>query len=195
MVITGTRWFIMKCMQHSLSPCTTQADPSISSLATPSIKANQGVWTSYGSAVIQSPAKDVWLALRDFQSWGQWNEYTPKVETPSGTNDVSVGERVIIHFRAAPTDKLMAVPCLCMAVDETERVFCARGEPPGVPNWLLLPEKVHRVIARGENECLYEIFETQSGPMSYVVKWMMGAKQSAMNRGIADALKKHVEAR
>ena len=67
------------------------------------------------------------------------------------------------------------------------------GRPDYVPAWMLFPEKVQRVTPKGERECLYEIWETQSGPMAYIVKWSMGAMSSATNQGIADGLKKYVE--
>jgi len=58
---------------------------------------------------------------------------------------------------------------------------------------MLFPEKVQRVTPKGEWECLYEVWETQSGPMAFLIKWSMGAKASATNQGIADGLKKYVE--
>lgn len=87
----------------------------------------------------------------------------------------------------------MKVPCVAVAVANEDMMLCWRGEPFGIPTWILTPEKVQRVTPRGEQDCVYEIFETQSGPMAYLVKWTMGAKQSAMNQGIADALKRYVE--
>lgn len=179
---------------HSLKACVHQsAHPHIRSLETPSIKTTQAIWTSYGSARINATADVVWAAVRDFESWELWNEYTPRVEMSHGSNELQIGDRVKVHYRAAPSERLMAIPCLCVALSDADRTFCFRGEPFGVPTWLLMPEKVHQVIAVNENECLYEIFETQSGPMAYAVKAMMGAKQSAMNQGIAGALKKYVE--
>ncbi|KAK5166560.1 uncharacterized protein LTR77_008103 [Saxophila tyrrhenica] len=162
-------------------------------LETPSIKADQAVWTSYGSATINKPADTVWRAIRDFRSWKVWNEYTPEVTTKTGTNEVAVGDQVTVHYRPEPTGTISQIPCTAMTVSDAERTLCWRGEPFGVPAWLLLPEKVQRVTPKGDDSCLYEIFETQSGPMSYLVKWGMGAKQSAMNQGIADALRRYAE--
>jgi len=164
-------------------------------LGTPSIKPEQGVWTSYGSAVIKKPAETVWNAVRDFQSWRKWNHYTPEVELSSGSNELKVGDRVVVHYRPDPTGTIMTIPCTAMAVSDESMNLCWRGEPFGVPAWLLLPEKVQRVTPKGDNECLFEIFETQSGPMSYLVRYGMATKQAAMNQGIADALKAYVEAR
>lgn len=73
--------------------------------------------------------------------------------------------------------------------------FAMRAWLPYVPEWLLVPEKVHKVTRRSKDECLYQIYETQSGVLAYAVKYWMGVKQSRMNRSIADALKVYVEER
>jgi hypothetical protein len=59
--------------------------------------------------------------------------------------------------------------------------------------WLLWPEKVQTVIPQGENECIFRIYETQAGPLAYLVKYSMGEKLSLMSQGIADGLKAYVE--
>lgn len=64
---------------------------------------------------------------------------------------------------------------------------------PFVPEWLLVPEKVHKITTKGEQECLYQVYETQSGFAAYIVKYCVGMKQSKMNQSIADALKIYVE--
>ena len=87
----------------------------------------------------------------------------------------------------------MPIPCSIISLSDDEMSLCWRGEVPSIPFWIFFPEKVHRITPKGEGECLYEIFETQSGPMAYVVKWTMGMKLSAMNQGIADGLKAYVE--
>lgn len=58
---------------------------------------------------------------------------------------------------------------------------------------MLLPEKVQRVTAVSETQCLYEVFETQAGVAAYAVMWMLGEKQSAMAREQAVSLKGFVE--
>ena len=145
------------------------------------------------SATIKAPAGDVWKALRDFQSYCKWNLYTPTIDTPSGTNSIAVGDIITLHYRPQPSGNRMPIPCSIISLSDDEMSFCWRGEVPSIPCWIFFPEKVHRITPKGEGECLYEIFETQSGPMAYVVKWTMSMKLSVMNQGIADGLKAYVE--
>lgn len=45
-----------------------------------------------GSAEIKAPIDAVWNALVDFERYGEWNPFTPKIET-----DLKVGSPVILH--------------------------------------------------------------------------------------------------
>lgn len=69
-----------------------------------------------------------------------------------------------------------------------------RGCLPWIPTFVLLPEKVQRVTAVSEAQCLYEVFETQTGMLAYVIMWTLGEKQSVMAREQAESLKRFVEA-
>ncbi|KAF7197163.1 hypothetical protein HII31_01588 [Pseudocercospora fuligena] len=162
-------------------------------LETPCIKAAQGVWTAYGEAIIDAPAEKVYAAVRDLQSYSKWNEYTPTINTPSGSNNISVDDMVTLYYRPGTSGSLMAVPCRVMAISDEDLSICWRGCPTGVPEWALLPEKVQKVTRRGDSQCLYQIYETQMGPMAYIVKYFLGQKQKLMNEGIAKALKSYVE--
>ncbi|KAK4507734.1 hypothetical protein PRZ48_001469 [Zasmidium cellare] len=162
-------------------------------LDTPSVKASKGVFTFYSENTIKAPASVVYRALRDFQSYPNWNEYTPTVTTPSGTNDIAVGDTVTLAYRAKTTDKLMDVPCEVSVINDAEYTFCWIGRAMGIPQWLLFPEKVHKVTPKGENECLFQCYETQAGPMAYIVKWQMGELLSQYGQAMNDAFKAYVE--
>lgn len=174
-------------------PPPPQTHTTPNSLPTPTLPTAKGVWTFYGSATIHAPAKVVYSALRDFQSYPQWNKYTPTITTATKTNSVQVGDMITLAYRPEPTGDTMDVPCKIMTLNDAELSLCWRGCAMNIPTWIFLPEKVQKVTPIGEEECLYEIFETQAGPMAYVVKWSMGQKLSAMNQGIADGLKAYVE--
>lgn len=88
----------------------------------------------------------------------------------------------------------MDVPCQVLHVDHQNMSLCWRGRALSIPTFVFCPEKINRVIPISENKCQYEVYETQSGPMAYVVKWVMGDKLSAMSQGMADGLKKYIEA-
>lgn len=87
----------------------------------------------------------------------------------------------------------MDVPCRITTINDEEMSLSWQGCAFSIPTFILLPEKVQKVISKGENESLYQVWESQGGPMAYVVKWSMGQKLSDMNQGIANALKAYVE--
>ncbi|KAJ7134579.1 hypothetical protein C8R44DRAFT_770869 [Mycena epipterygia] len=155
----------------------------------------QGVWTFRGSAIIDAPAIEVWNALKDFQSYSKWNLYTPTIDTPSRSNAVNVGDRITLHYRPEPTGNTMPVLCEIIAFSDEEMSISWCGQPTSIPTWVFLLEKIQCITPKGEQQCLYEGWETQSGPMAYayLVKWSIGAKLSAMQQGMADGLKEYVE--
>lgn len=104
-----------------------------------------------------------------------------------------VNDVLTVAYRADPSESLSPIPCKVTALSDDEMSFAMRAWLPFVPGWMLVPEKVHKVTRVSEEECLYQVYETQSGVLAYAVRYWMGVKQSAMNRGIADALKLHVE--
>ncbi|KAF2096995.1 hypothetical protein NA57DRAFT_57605 [Rhizodiscina lignyota] len=162
-------------------------------LPTPSHEEGKGVWTFYGSATIDAPAEQVWEAAKDFQSYPQWNLYTVRSGTPSGTNAINVGDIVTLAYRPEPKGDTMDIPCEMLYVSDEKMEICWRGKAMSIPMFIFLPEKIQKVTRKGENQCVYEIWETQSGPMAYVIKWAIGQQLSRMNKGIADGLKGYVE--
>lgn len=117
----------------------------------------------------------------------------PQIGTPDDDNNIVLGDTITLAYRPEPTGRTMDVPCEIIKIDDNEMELSWRGMTKGVPNWALCPEKVNRVTKKGENECLLEVFETQSKPLAYVVKWTMGEKLSRMSQGICDGLKEYAE--
>lgn len=68
-----------------------------------------------------------------------------------------------------------------------------------MPTFLLHAEKVQKVTTiHGENGSMkakYEIWETQAGPISHIVKLAMISKLQKMSEGIAANLKEYIEQR
>lgn len=87
----------------------------------------------------------------------------------------------------------MDVPMKVLVVNNEEMILSWRGMAMGIPTWIFLPEKVQKIVALGEDQCQYEVYETQSGPMAYMVKWTMGEKLGEMSRGMANGLKEYLE--
>ena len=99
---------------------------------------------------------------------------------------------ITLAYRAEPKGDTMDVPCEIIDVNNEQMRICWRGRPGGIPTFIFLGEKVNRITRKGDNQCVYEVFETQGGPMAYLVQWMMGQKLSAMSQGIADGLKEYM---
>lgn len=136
----------------------------------------------------------------------------PQIDA-SKKDSIKPDDMITLHYRPEPTGKLMEVLCRIISISgegtktgegtqpsegiEPSRgatmELCWRGEPKGVPTWLLFGEKVHRITVKQERECFLEVWETQSGPLAWLVKWMMGEKLIRMSEGIAEGLKGFVE--
>ena len=110
-----------------------------------------------------------------------------------GQNDIKLGEMITVAYRPDTTSETMDVACQVLEVNDEEMCVSWRGCLPWVPTMMLLPEKVQRVTMVSETHCLYEIYETQSGLLAYVIKWTMGEKLSGMQRAMAENLKEYVE--
>ncbi|WPG99039.1 Hypothetical protein R9X50_00184400 [Acrodontium crateriforme] len=160
------------------------------SRATHSIPAGHG-WTIYGSAKVKAPAKTVYSILRDPNSYPKWNVYTPEINTATETNDFQVGEQFMLHFREDRTSRLSTVTCELLALYDEDMMLCWRGL--SFPSFVLCPEKVQKVTDTENGSCLYEVWETFTGPLGWVAKWTMGEKLSVMAEGMANGLKKYVE--
>lgn len=166
---------------------------NVLSLETPTVYAKgKGVWTFYGSATINAPASQVYDVLCDFANYNKWNLYTPEIITPSGNNTIKLDDIITLKYRPETKGKLLDVPCQISVIEDGSRL-CWIGQAFGIPTWIFLPEKVHRVTPRGENACFVEIYETQGGPMAYIVKWSMGEQLMRYAQGMVDSLKKYVE--
>jgi hypothetical protein len=136
----------------------------------------------------------------DFASYNVWNTWTPSFETSSGTNAIEAGETCKQRYRIeevrsnkASKSKTTLLTVRIMEISTDEMYICWKGCPEGIPAALLRPERVQRVTRTGENTCLYETWETQAGPMAYIVKWKVASKLDAMMQGIANQLKEYME--
>lgn len=100
---------------------------------------------------------------------------------------------VTVAYRPDTSETLSSIPCKVTALCDDSMSFAMRAWLAFVPEWMLLPEKVHKITSVNERQCVYQIYETQSGVLSYAIRYWMGTKQSKMNQSIANALKAHVE--
>lgn len=104
----------------------------------------------------------------------------PSIKTPSGSNAVAEGDMITLAYRPEPTGSLEDIPCRISKISDAEMELCWQGCAYSIPTFLLLPDKVQKVIPKGDNECVIQIWETMAGPLAYVVRWRMGQKLTDM---------------
>ena len=120
--------------------------------------------------------------MLDFASYPLWNAFTPSLELSSpqppepdagvaGTG-VQAGQLYDMQYRFSLDDSTQPCPVRIMTVDAERRHLCWLGCPRFAPSWLIRGEKVQQVSLTPEGKTLYEIWETQAGPMARVVRWM-----------------------
>lgn len=99
-----------------------------------------------------------------------------------------------LQYRFTTDIDAKPLPIEIMDVSHAEMYICWRGLPPGIPRLTLCAEKWQQVTQIDESRCRYEVWETQAGIMAHTVKWTFGSKLDSMNQGIADDLKRYLEA-
>ena len=175
--------------------------PHSDSLPTASNNADNATATYYASCVIGSHTPEqVWAAILDFASYPLWNAFTPSLELSSpppaagvtGTSSVQAGQLYDMQYRFSLEDATQLCPVRIMTVDTERRHLCWLGCPRFVPSWLIRGEKVQQVSLTPEGKTLYEIWETQSGPMARVVRWKFGDGLDRMMTGTASGLKEYL---
>lgn len=74
-------------------------------LGTPTIPAREGVFTVYGSSVIEGSTDAIYSKLLDLSSYGSWNTFSPKVELQKQATEgvLSVGDDLILHAHISCT--------------------------------------------------------------------------------------------
>lgn len=155
----------------------------------------------YGSSEITASPEQIWSVLCNLPDYPSWNQYTvtvtPKHPTGAGNasdNELVPGKDYVLQYRPKPSGKTQAVPITVNSVDHESFTICWEGRL--IPSFLLRAQKVQRVTviptSDGQSQSRYEIFETQTGPLAYVVRWLMYDQLQSMTQGIADNLKSFV---
>ena len=107
------------------------------------------------------------------------------------------GNSYTLHYRLDTNEKAKAMHMKLVSFDPGNNTLCWQGL--FMPTFLLRAEKVQKVTAmpeeNGKVRAKYEIWETQAGPMAYVVKLALISKLQKMNEGIAANLKEYIEKR
>jgi hypothetical protein len=136
------------------------------------------------SIEIAAPAERVWQILGDLDRYGEWNPFTPKVES-----DRVVGHPIILHV-----DFGGRTP--------RRQVEIVRRWEPGVelrwgmtmgPAWWFRAERWQRVEAIDEHRCRYSTEDVFEGLFAPVVFALYGAKVQRGFEAVAAALARRAE--
>ena len=122
---------------------------------------------------IEAPAEFVWEVLKETARYGEWNPFTPQVDT---TFEIGAPARLRVrmwpgHFRITET--------VC-AVEKPRLLAWSR---PFGPRWLLLALREQHIDTLGENRCSYHNIDHLSGLLAPLVRLTHGAY---MRRGFTD---------
>ncbi|PYI20259.1 hypothetical protein BO99DRAFT_402043 [Aspergillus violaceofuscus CBS 115571] len=180
-------------------------DPTTLDLSTKSIPARESRGTYLSSTVIRAPATDAWDAVVNTGAWSTWNTFCPGAtirEQPDQRQStrLHLGTKMTIHLNWNPRGPKTKPADVALVVTEFDPPKDGRQTPAriawatdpsgkGLPSWLLYAERVHEFhefveeATDGEtegqgNQRVTQVvsWESQRGPLAYVVKWFMGKK-------------------
>ena len=132
---------------------------------------------------IDAPVEKVWDILVDVASYGEWNPFTPRVDT-----SFEVGSPVILHINMGPFR--LRQPESIQALEPASLV--AWGMTMGA-RFLLHTRREQRLTALGGTGCRYETSDAFSGLLAPVVVLLLGRVIRRGFNDIAQALKERAE--
>ena len=155
----------------------------------------KGVFTCIGTCTFDGVTPEqAWAAVLDFPSYLKWNAFTPAVEPSFPSTTLQPGAVYKMQYRLTSSIPAAPIDIRIIQVDHENRTIAWRGCPKYIPAALLIPEKVQRVSVNADGQTMFEVWETQAGPLAHAAKLSVASKLDGMNQGIADGLKAYLEA-
>ncbi len=145
--------------------------------------------TFYGSVVIRCPADTAWDVLRDFSRYHKWNTFTPKVTFSS--DHPTNGDRGTLRLTLANRIPSTTSAIRMISMNEETRTIEWLGVGP--PQWLLLAKRVQRVEEIDGENCRFISCETMTGPLSWIVKLLLGENLTTGNQRMGEDLRRWIE--
>jgi uncharacterized protein YndB with AHSA1/START domain len=133
---------------------------------------------------ILAPVADVWDALVDFDGYGDWNPFTPKVET-----EFKVGARVTLHVDMPGRSKSVRTEWINLV--EPGQTICW-GMQMGHAS-LLCANRWQMVRAIDDTHTEYVTTDYFSGLLTPLVMALYGEPTRLGFQSVADGLKQHME--
>lgn len=128
--------------------------------STPLIPITEGVFTVYGSSIIEAPGDQIFERLINVEKYDTWNTFTPNVEFLKRRERLTIGDGDQILLQAhiqgrhktskryISRAKSTGLPVQSQAleiVDVDHEQWIIRWVSLGRPSWLLRTERVQRV--------------------------------------------------
>ncbi|KAI0057622.1 hypothetical protein BV25DRAFT_1830866 [Artomyces pyxidatus] len=151
-----------------------------------------GVFTIGTSILIDAPVETVWKVLLDFPSYGEWNPFvrSQTVQDEWSSQELSVGQHLFLKVHIPPTmddsAKLQESEEIVHLLDHEQHRVEWKFVPP-VPYILSAPRAQWLTVVDGKTK--YETVEAFSGPIAYVLKYVMRKNLQVSFDVMGEALK------
>ncbi|KAF7357650.1 hypothetical protein MSAN_01361600 [Mycena sanguinolenta] len=159
-----------------------------------------GVFSVGESVLIDAPREKVWQILMDLPSYGKWNPFTRKMtivsESGSPVDDqtLAVGKVFDSAVNIPPEMAPPRMNGLSRVTTLDHENFRAGWETPaGLSTWFFFYQRWTELTVE-DAKTKWETFEVYSGPMAYVVYWLMYKNMLVSLKAMAEALKSRAEA-
>ncbi|KAF8512948.1 hypothetical protein BU17DRAFT_53764 [Hysterangium stoloniferum] len=157
--------------------------------------------------IADAPIEVVWNTLMDFSSYGQWNpfvrsqsitdaSYKPLSEQPVP----SEGDHLLLKVRIPPKgldDVDTGLSQSKEIITYVDKINHGIGwKQDNLPNWLLNTHRwqdLEEIDLDGKKHTKYTTLITFTGPLAYMVKWLMVGKLTTSFRAMAEGLKTRSE--
>lgn len=182
----------------SSSPITEVEADLTAPVPTPHWGSQSGsAFTVCAKVTIKAPSQPILDALLDTSTWPQWNNFVPRATVSNSQSDAASnlallkpGTVFIEHVDMAGRGRstIVKMKLLMTHLDEMKEpgkegsrvVWLGKG----YPDWALRSERVHEIYRvndagegegeGGSEECVYDVYETFSGPLAWFVKVFVG---------------------
>ena len=137
---------------------------------------------------IRAPPQPVLDTLLETSTWPQWNNFVPRASLLDPAKDSNEFNRLKpgtlfkehVDMAGRGRSTVVKMRLLMTILDEmhepNKKGFKVVWLGKGYPDWALRSERVHEVYEATETgRTIYNVYETFSGPLAWVVKFFVGA--------------------
>ena len=167
-----------------------------------------GAFSVRAMAMIRAAPDTVLDCLLDTSTYPVWNGFVPAVTLPSvpasdpsfPNSHLRVGHQFIEHVDMYGNGRSSGLVKMKLLMTTMEELGQSNGQGykvvwlgQGYPDWALRSERVHMISQAEDGASTYEVWETFSGPLAFLVKLFVGKTLVKRFRQWNQELKTHVE--